>query len=138
MFNDFQIKPMLANTVYQYLKFDLVLEGKKYQGLYNKGNIRWFQPKPLSEELSFYSLHDVEEEVHRRINDFQIRPILANTVYQHWKFDLVLEGKKYQGLYDKGNIRWFQPKPLQEEFSFYSLHDVEEEVHRRIKDELNQ
>jgi len=72
-------------------------------------------------------------------NHFETRPILKDTPYEHKKFYLTIEGKKYEGLYDHnyGTLRWFQPKPLSEELSIYNVKDIEAVVRRRVEEEMS-
>lgn len=60
---------------------------------------------------TYYRQHEKKEAV-CVIENFQVNePLFEGRINQIHQFSLTYEGTKYHGLFDDGNIKWYQPKP---------------------------
>ena len=64
-------KEMFEDTQYETLHFELILDGKEYQGHYKDDEVNWFQMQPNQENHEM-PLKDLDAEVKRRIEEWQV------------------------------------------------------------------
>lgn len=66
------------------------------------------------------------------ITEFSVRKeIFEDTPHERLHFEIVLDGKEYQGYSKEGEISWFQMQPSQEDHEI-KIEDLEAEVQRRV------
>ncbi|WP_438312924.1 hypothetical protein [Sporosarcina sp. FA9] len=62
------------------------------------------------------------------IENFHVEePLFEDQVNEIHQFTLTYKGTEYRGLFDEGNIQWFQPKPEDDLEEIY-VKDVETKV----------
>ncbi len=70
MIESFNIrKELFEDTQHETLHFDLMLDGREYQGHYKNGEVNWFQMQPKQENHGML-LEDLEVEVKRRFGEW--------------------------------------------------------------------
>ena len=70
MIENFNVrKELFEDTQHETLHFELMLDGREYQGHYKNGEVNWFQMQP-SQENHEMLLEELEVEVKRRFGEW--------------------------------------------------------------------
>ncbi|MCG7334798.1 hypothetical protein MHZ95_05880 [Sporosarcina sp. ACRSM] len=81
--------------------------------------------------MSGQTIHDGGVKV---ISDFKVRKeMFEDTQHETLHFELMLDGKEYQGHYKNDEVNWFQMQPSQEDHEI-SIDELEDEVRNRLRD----
>ncbi|NEU30938.1 hypothetical protein GN156_09125 [bacterium LRH843] len=145
MIENFEIKKKIFDRLpHGFTHFELILEGKEYEGQYSRssGQISWLHPQPGPDSHSM-TIDEIETEVHRiiaqdyLIENFEIKKkIFDHLPHGFTHFEMDLEGKEYKGQYrnNTGQINWLHPQPSLDGHSM-TIDEIETEVHRKMTDQ---
>ena len=71
MIENFSVrKELFEDTQYETIHFELMLDGKEYQGHYKDGEVNWFQMQPDQDNHEM-RVEDLDAEMKRRIEEWK-------------------------------------------------------------------
>lgn len=145
MVDEFEVKKLYEDRVYERHQFSFLLDGKEYKGDFHEGEIHWLHPHP-QQDLDSNEMEWMEEEVLRLLGEhdviedvdgIEVETILENHPRDAHHFKLTIDGEEFKGIRLDGKIEWFHPKPrrkIREE----RVQEVEKQVHVKVKQHVEE
>lgn len=67
---DFELKPVFEDRMYERQQFTLQIQGEEYKGFVHEGEIQWFHPQP-HQKLDDSYVQVIESEIHEKVAELQ-------------------------------------------------------------------
>lgn|SRR5699024_447232 len=144
MYNKIYCEVLILLDNFEAKKVELQRFSFTFKGNFHNDVIHWLHPHP-KQVAGVNHLKWIEREIRRLLGEdeepeevdaMEINPFLENQSHEAYQFEVSIDDEEFKGVFHRGNLEWFRPKPRRK-LKDEKVEKIEEEIYEKIMERRN-